>query len=47
MELQDRKNEKSFSTEPTLDEITDNVVGKLNIFTIFQFGSSAYLFISI
>lgn len=30
MELQDRKNEKSFSTEPTLDEITDNVVGEID-----------------
>lgn len=30
LELQDIKNEKSFSKEPTLDEITDNVVGKLN-----------------
>lgn len=28
MELHKIKNEKSFSKEPSLDEITDNVIGK-------------------
>ncbi|KAI7891467.1 transmembrane amino acid transporter protein-domain-containing protein [Mucor mucedo] len=30
MELHKMKNEKSFSTEPSLDEITDNVVGEVD-----------------
>ncbi|KAI8078335.1 transmembrane amino acid transporter protein-domain-containing protein [Thamnidium elegans] len=38
MELRKLKNEKSFSTEPSLDEITDNVVGEVEHDISFSHG---------
>jgi hypothetical protein len=33
MELHDLKNEKGFSSQPTLEQITDNIIGKYLTFT--------------